>query len=427
MMEAGADRYNGAVFGRSWWRGAAGLLLVLAFSVLLGAQARADEQIPVGPTPWLDVRLSTGTLTVKTWDNPSVQVTTNGRVAVQHQAAAAADPRIPRQYTVWSQTVPTEHGDVKLPEESFVLPQLAGSGHDAVVARGAGDTTIMIPRGTALVTANVGTGNFNLHDYHGAFVGHVQDGGVALDRVNGSGYVESLRGPVSATNSSFERLRVRTATGNMTFRGCTSHQIEASSSYGSILYDNGKFQPGLAHFESVHGNVALGVRGGAQIGTRSGSGRITQTTVRGGGPTVTAVSKHGNVFLYNGSAQAHPRVQAELQAQGYNAGAPAAAPARAYQVPARAYTPAQRQYQAQPQQYQAYPRQYQPQPRQYQPQPRQYQPQPRQYQPQQPRQYQPQQPRQYQPQRQYQPPRQYQTPRQGPPPGGGNGRKPPQH
>ena len=63
----------------------------------------------------------------------------------------------------------------------------------------------------------------------------------------------------------------------MTFRGCTSHQIEASSKYGSIVYDNGKFQPGLARFESDHGNVALGVRGGAQIGAHSGSGHIVST------------------------------------------------------------------------------------------------------------------------------------------------------
>ena len=195
----------------------------------------------------------------------------------------------------------------------------------------------MIPRGTALVTAHVGSGQLNLNGYHGVFIAHVRDGGISLNHVDGSGYVEALRGPVNASNSSFNRLRVRTATGNMTFRGCTSHQIEASSKYGSIVYDNGKFQPGLARFESDHGNVALGVRGGAQIGAHSGSGHIVSTfhngapangnpntaqeTVRGGGPVVTAVSKSGSVYLYNGSVRSHPRVQSELE------GAPAAAPA----------------------------------------------------------------------------------------------------
>lgn len=394
MMPPSARGYNSAVFGRGKWRGAAALILALTFSTLLAAQARADEKIATGSTPWVNLQLSSGTLDVRTWDKPEVQVTTNGRVDVRHVPSSAADARIPRQYTVWSQTVPTDRGDVTLPEESFVLPRLAGSSHDEIVARGSGDTTVMIPRGTALVTADVGTGRFALNDYKGAFLAQVDDGAVAMNRVSGTGYVQSLRGTVDATDSSFDRLRVRTATGNLTFRGCTSHQIEASSNYGSILYDNGRFQPGLAHFESVHGNVALGVRGGARIGARSGSGHIVssfpngaqlrgrnsaQATVRGGGPMVTAVSKNGSVYIYNGSVRAHPRVQAELSGtsgRGVTRPGPAAPAYRQYGAPARDYQAPLRQYQAPARQY--YPN-YQPHP-QY-PQPRQYQPQPqRQYQ-----------------------------------------------
>ena len=142
------------------------------------------------------------------------------------------------------------HGIVALPEESFVLPQLAGSSHDAVVARGQGNTTITVPRGTALVTAHVGTGSSTSTTTTASSSRTSRDGGISLNHVDGSGYAEALRGPVNATNSSFDRLRVRTATGNMLFRGCTSHQIEATSKYGSIVYDNGSFQPGLARFES---------------------------------------------------------------------------------------------------------------------------------------------------------------------------------
>jgi hypothetical protein len=331
MMGGKAAGYNSSVFGIRQWRGAAALVLACSCWIGLAAPASAAEQIGVGPNPWLDVQLQSGTLTVKTWDNPQVQVSTDGRVDVRHVDAANTDPRIPRQYTAWSQTVATDHGDVRLPEESFVLPQLSGSSHDEVVARGQGNTTVMIPRGTALVTAHVGNGQLNLNDYHGVFITHVGDGGISLNHVDGSGYVESLRGQVNASYSSFDRLRVRTATGNMLFRGCTSRQIEATSNYGSIVYDNGKFQPGLARFESEHGNVALGVRGGAQIGAQSGSGHIVsnfrnnaatgqrapntaQETVRGGGPVVTAVSKNGSVYLYNGSVRNHPLVQSQLRA-----------------------------------------------------------------------------------------------------------------
>jgi hypothetical protein len=257
-------------------------------------------------------RCRSGTLTVKTWDRPNVQVESNGRVGVQRLSAAETDARLPRQYTVWSQTVPTQHGNLVMPEESFLLPRMDGA-HQGVVARGSGNTTVMIPRGTALLTADVGNGNVNISNYRGNFVTQAGTGSVALNHVSGTGFVQSLGGPVRATDSTFDRLRVRTATGNMTFRGCTAHQIEASSTYGSITYDNGRFQPGLAHFESVHGNVALGVQGGARIGTRSGP-QTTQATFRGGGPMVTAVSKKGRVYIYNGSLRAHPRVQAEMRA-----------------------------------------------------------------------------------------------------------------
>jgi hypothetical protein len=187
---------------------------------------------------------------------------------------------------------------------------------------------ITIPRGTAMVMAHLRAGHLNINNYRGIFITHVRSAAITLNNVSGTGYVESLRGRVVATNSSFDRLRVRTATGNVLFQGCTSHQIQASSVYGSIVYDNGDFQPGLARFESEHGNVALGVRGSAQIGAHSGSGHVVssfqddanvhgdpttkQATVGGGGPVVTATSKNGSVYLYSGSINDHPHVREEL-------------------------------------------------------------------------------------------------------------------
>jgi hypothetical protein len=238
------------------------------------------------------------------------------------------DPREPKQLQIASQEIQTQHGPVTLPAESFVLPDIPGTQHDAIVARGGGRVTIMIPRNTAMVIAHVRTGHLTLNGYHGIFVAHGRSAGIALNDVGGTGFVETLRGKVVSTNSSFDRLRMRTATGSMLFQGCTSHQIEATSSYGSIVYDNGHFQPGLARFESEHGNVALGVRGGAQIGAHSGSGHVIssfqddahvrgnpttkQATVEGGGPVVTATSKNGSVYLYSGSMNEHPHVREQL-------------------------------------------------------------------------------------------------------------------
>ena len=378
MMPMPADRYNEAVHDR-WGRGAVLLFALGCWTGFLAAPARADEQILVGATPVLDVQLGTGSVTVHTWNRPQVQISGDGVVSVQHLASSAVDPTIPKQIPNASHTVDTVHGPVTLAPEMFVLPRLQGTHHDEVRATGNGNVVITVPATTALVAAHVDRGRVTLDDYHGAFVTQVHDGGIFLNRVSGTGYVESLRGRVVATDSTFERLRVRTATSNVTFNRCTSHQIEATSAYGSIVYNNGSFQPGLARFESEHGNVALGVRGGAQIGAHSDGGHVissfsnpaavrggpntTQARVQGGGPVVTATSRDGSVYLYNGSIESHPRVRADMRG------------ARLVHAPifrpARRLVPDRRLYQ---------PRQYAPAPRQFAPPPpRQYAPPPRQY------------------------------------------------
>jgi len=388
-MPRGGRRYNEAV--NRWWRGAATFLLALVcWTTSLAAQARADEQFAVGPNPVVDVQLGTGNVTVQTWDRPDVQIGGDGSIQAQHLDPNAVDPYITRQMPEFSHTVQTAYGEVSLPPEPFVLPQLQGTQHDEIQARGNGNTVIDVPRGTALVMAHVDRGRVTLNDYRGVFLAQAHNGGIFLNRVSGTGYVESLKGRIVANDSNFDRLRARSATSNMIFNNCTSHQIEATSRYGSIVYNNGSFEPGLARFDSEHGNVALGVRGGAQIGAHSESGRVmsnfsngtqvhgndntTQAQVQGGGPIVTATSRDGSVYLYNGSLNAHPQFQAELRGNRAN-GAFLRAPVMHAPAAANRFVP---QY--------APPRQYAPEP------PRQYAPgryPPGQYQPAPPRQYQP--------------------------------------
>jgi Putative adhesin len=306
------------------------VMLLASFCCLFIAAppVRADDQYDVGMSPVLNVRLARGKLTIQTWDRPQIMISSNQPVEVRQVPPEQVDSRIPKQLQFASQQIQTEHGDVTLPAESFVLPELGAGNHQALVAKGRGPVTITIPRTTAMVIAHVRAGRLSIENYRGLFILHGKSADIELDNVGGTGYVESLRGRVVASNSSFDRLRVRTATGNMLFRNCSSQQIQATSAYGSIVYDDGDFQPGLARFESDHGNVALGVRGGAQIGAHSGSGHVVsnlqddafvkgdpgtkQATVGGGGPIVTATSKNGSVSLYTGSMEAHPQVRQEL-------------------------------------------------------------------------------------------------------------------
>jgi hypothetical protein len=327
MMGCAGPRYNGLVHA-GWRRGAVVALFASLYFMAVAAPARADQQFDVGPSPVLNVNVTRGNVTIQTWDRPQVVISSENPADVRHMTPDQVDPRLPKQMEMQSHQIQTEHGPVTLPAESFVLPELPGSQHDAIVARGWGRMTITIPRGTAMVIAHQRAGHLTIQNYHGVFVTHVRTAQLSLNNVGGTGYVESLRGRIDATNSSFDRLRVRTATGNMFFQGCTSHQIQATSAYGSIVYDNGNFQPGLARFESEHGNVALGVRGNAQIGAYSGSGHVVssfhddaqvrgdpttkQATVGNGGPVVTAASKNGSVYLYSGSMNDHPHVREEL-------------------------------------------------------------------------------------------------------------------
>lgn len=327
MMRFGAPRYNESV-RRGWWRGALVALVVSLCCLTFAAPARADEEFDVGPSPVVNINGGRGQVTIQTWDRPQVLIASERPTDVRHLTPDQVDPRIPKQFQMPSHVIQTGHGPVALPAESFVLPEISGGPHDAIVARGNGRMTIMIPRGTAMVIAHLRAGRLAINDYHGVFIAYVRGAEVSLNRVGGTGYVESLRGRIVATDSSFERLRARTATGDMLFRGCTSHQIQANSTYGSIVYDNGDFQPGLARFESEHGNVALGVRGNAQIGAHSGTGHVEssfrddaqvrgdpatkQATVGNGGPVVTATSKNGSVYLYSGSMNEHPHVRQEL-------------------------------------------------------------------------------------------------------------------
>lgn len=287
--------------------------------------ARADTttRIVAGPSPVFFVQLDQGSVTLRTSNLPFVQIQSNTGVQIRHIAAEAVGERLPVQVMLWSQRIRTPGGDLALPPEAFVFPNLNGTPHDAVIVRGTGNVIVTAPAGTALFVGNVRRGSVEIHDYkNGVFVAHVGAGAVSLDDSSGTGAVQVNNGGVLATNSDFLRLRVRTGRGNMRFQNCNATQIEATSLTGSIMYDNGSFRPGLARFETERGDVILGVTGGGvQIGAHSSAGRIfsdagtragatDQQVIFGhGGPVVTATSSTGAVIFYNGTLRDHPDLQ----------------------------------------------------------------------------------------------------------------------
>jgi hypothetical protein len=177
-------------------------------------------------------------------------------------------------------------------------------------------STVYVPADTSVLSIN-GTSGTRIENYHGQLIAQQRAGPLVLHNVSGDAFIQNLRGQIFVVDSQFDRLRTRTALNNMIFQRCDVKQIEATSERGSIVYNNGSFQPGLARFETVTGHVALGVNGGANIAVKGQPGQIYQNfdhpsqfndrngeanaRVGGGGPLVNVVTRQGRVYLYDGS------------------------------------------------------------------------------------------------------------------------------
>jgi hypothetical protein len=237
---------------------------------------------------------------------------------------------LPPEVTIFDTSILTANGAIVLPPESFPLGPLIAAEHDGVLIFG-GDrgasVTLTIPASTALLWTVVGAGSITIDGYrNGTFVALLHNGAMHLNDAGGDGYAEVARGPMFVQNAAFNRIRARTATGNIVFENCNARQILATSVNGSIAYDNGTFVPGIARFESENGNVAIGIAGGgALIDAHSAAGRVysgfsnsaavngsetdAQAIVGPGGPVVTAASVRGGVYLYDGALRSHGRLQ----------------------------------------------------------------------------------------------------------------------
>jgi hypothetical protein len=311
----------------TWRRGLAGLLSV--FVLLVGMTARAhaaNSVIPTTPAPFVWIQLDGGSVTIRTWDRPAIQIQADPSVTFNHAPPREVGARAPQQIPLWSQTIKTPAGDLTLAPEPFVLPPFSPGEHDALIVRGEGDVTLTIPTQTALVLANVRLGSVTVNDFAGtALVAHVTAGEVHLNDTSTTAAVQTNNGPVFISNSDFPRLRLRTGRGNVYMNNCRASQIQVTSLVGSILFDNGTFDPGLAHFETDRGSIAIGVAAGTSIAAHSSAGRIfynvgdegnvnrtpndAQANLNGGGPVVTASSVNGAVLFFRGTLRQYPELE----------------------------------------------------------------------------------------------------------------------
>jgi hypothetical protein len=301
-------------------RRAAGAVLFALF-VSVTARAALAEPTTVDVSPHAIVLIQhTQPIWISTWDREQIAVDAGGdNPAVERRPGRSGPttPTTPYSVPIPAQTIEGPNGQsISLGPENFPV-QIPPGEHDTVrIQVPPTVANVMIPADTSVLSIN-GFAATQIENYHGQLIAQQRAGPLVLRDVSGDAFAQNLQGQIFIADSNFNRLRTRTAVGNMVFQRCNVRQIEATSTRGSILYNNGSFQPGLARFETVTGHVALGVNGPASIAVKGPPGQIYQNfdqptpfidrggeanaRIEGGGPLVNVVTRQGRVYLYDGS------------------------------------------------------------------------------------------------------------------------------
>ncbi len=327
-------------------------MFVVAGLALLRWPAAADTTIFRGTnSPIVRVTLRQGDVMIRTWDREEVQIDGEPSLTIEQRTSDLTGEPVPMPIPATS-SGPYERA-LDLPTESFVPGPIPAGARDVVLVHdspdvdpgvSSGGVVVTVPSDAVFVFAATMHGNVEVHDYRaGTLVAMVGAGKLTLSSVGGIAFVQSRRGPILVRDSDFDRIRARSLFGSIRFEGCRVRQIEATTGNGSLVYEGGTFEPGLARFESERGNIAIGSNGPVQISARASSdGHVftefahgahvegdsgdAQASVGNGGPVVTATSRAGNVLLYDGLLRAHPRLEGQWRA-------PFAAPSQAIELP----------------------------------------------------------------------------------------------
>ena len=333
MTPVASSGYTGRVdFLRSRaprWIAAGLVALVAAFAAPAGP-ASAETSLDVADQAVVIIQVAGkgNELTVRTWDRSTVQIESSDMTpAVERRAVVFGTDKIPLAAPIPPMQYPIrENGQVTgtgiMPPEDFPYASFRPGPHDwvRVTAEEGSHITVTVPATTGILQTRVGQGQTEIDGYRGANLFLVQGAGrVHLSGLATTAFVQMNYGAVYASDDTFDRVRLRSNAAHIVFEHCRSKQIEVTTITGSVIYDGGSFDPGLARFESQSGSIGLGVTSAAQLAARSQDGHVftqfdrrtpveqnpdgsaTANVGGNGGPLVNAISTHGNVFLYDGT------------------------------------------------------------------------------------------------------------------------------
>jgi hypothetical protein len=222
---------------------------------------------------------------------------------------------------------------IDLPPEDFPIDSLAPGLHDMITflqtkrgddddAFGTAHLTVTVPVSTGAVFVRTGKGTVSIEHYRGTGLVFADNAQVFLNDVQGAFFLQVVNGKTYAVDSIFDRLRARSNSGAFIFERCASKQIDVQTYDGSIVYDSGRFQPGLARFATENGDIAVGTTSFAQLAARSVEGHVytnfdrpaqidapvpsqANAIVGPGGPLITVSTVRGSAFLYDGGMDEH--------------------------------------------------------------------------------------------------------------------------
>jgi hypothetical protein len=276
-------------------------------------------------------------VTVRTWDRNvvSAEWDDDRQMAVSKRSYNATGGFAVPKRTIRVSRAGDPLRTIDLPPEDFPIDSLAPGLHDMItflqtkrpddfetLATASAHLTVTIPASTGSVFVRTNKGAVTIEHYRGTGLVFADNAQVFLNDVQGAFFLQVVNGRTYAIDSIFERLRARSNNGAFVFERCSSKQIDVQTYDGVIVYDDGRFQPGLARFASENGDIAIGTASAAQLAGRSVEGHVytnfdrptqidapvpgqANAILGPGGPLITVSTVRGNAFLYDGGMDAH--------------------------------------------------------------------------------------------------------------------------
>jgi DUF4097 and DUF4098 domain-containing protein YvlB len=293
---------------------AATLLVSTPAAAQLGVSATFDRSYTVGGNPDLDVRTSSGSVTVRRGSGTTIQV--HGEIRVANRwfgSTTDADIKQVEQNPPITQTGNAIKID-RLPDEArwrgiaisydIAVPEST----KVQVSTGSGGVKV---NGVASVRATTGSGSIHVSDIKGEVDAHTGSGGVDAQSVGGAFRGETGSGSIDATLRQSGPVNVETGSGSIRVEGVKGG-VTARTGSGSITLEGDPTADWMVNTGS--GGVTLRLPSTAKfdLHAHTGSGRITsdhpvtvhaterrslEGQVRGGGPRLDLKTSSGSIKI----------------------------------------------------------------------------------------------------------------------------------